>query len=141
MAVINAEKHILGRLSSMVAQRLLAGEDIDIVNAEKAIITGSRADILRRYNFKRTVGSVRKGPNYPRMPDRMLKRTVKGMLGIKKSKGKDAYKRLTVHIGVPYNLKKEKFETIESAQNLEAIKFLELGEVSKMLGAKFGVDV
>ena len=48
VVVINAEKHILGRMSTNVAKRILNGEDVIIVNAEKAIITGNRDDDLRQ---------------------------------------------------------------------------------------------
>ena len=48
MAVIDANGLILGRLASTVAKRLLSGdEEIHIVNAEKAVISGSRASTLR----------------------------------------------------------------------------------------------
>ncbi|HNR58089.1 MAG TPA: uL13 family ribosomal protein, partial [Methanothrix sp.] len=40
--IIDASGMILGRLSSLAASELLAGEEIYIVNAEKAIISGRR---------------------------------------------------------------------------------------------------
>ena len=42
MKVIDAEGHVLGRLASLVAQELLAGEEIRIVNADRCIITGKK---------------------------------------------------------------------------------------------------
>ena len=54
MAVIDANGLILGRLASTVAKRLLSGdEEIHIVNAEKAVISGSRASTLRDYRETR----------------------------------------------------------------------------------------
>ena len=41
MVVIDATGHVIGRLSSAVAKRLLNGEDVVIVNAEKSLITGA----------------------------------------------------------------------------------------------------
>ena len=38
MTVIDATNHVLGRLASIVAERALQGENIDIVNVEKAVI-------------------------------------------------------------------------------------------------------
>ena len=40
--LINAEGLILGRMASKVAKKLLNGERIIIVNAEKAVISGKR---------------------------------------------------------------------------------------------------
>lgn len=133
-AYIDAEGLILGRLASHVAQRLLAGEEIVIVNAEKALITGGKDDVIAHFRHKRDVGSGRKGPLYPRTPHMMLKRTVRGMLPFKKSSGRSAYKRLTVHISVPKELEKKKFESVDGASQLSTQRYMTLGEVSKVLG-------
>jgi large subunit ribosomal protein L13 len=133
-AIINAEGLILGRLASHVAQRLLAGEEIIIVNAEKALITGGKDDIIAHFRHRRDVGSGRKGPLYPRTPHMMLKRTVRGMLPFKKPRGRTAYKRLKVHISVPRELEKKKFQTIEGATELSTQRYMTLGEVSQVLG-------
>ncbi|RLI06236.1 50S ribosomal protein L13, partial [Candidatus Bathyarchaeota archaeon] len=39
-SVIDASGLILGRMASIVAKRLLEGEQIEIVNAEKAVVSG-----------------------------------------------------------------------------------------------------
>ena len=57
VTIINGDGLILGRLASLVAQRGLAGETIAIVNAEKAIISGSRARVLGLYKKKRECGA------------------------------------------------------------------------------------
>jgi large subunit ribosomal protein L13 len=133
-AIIDADGLILGRLASHVAQRLLAGEEIIIVNAEKALITGGKDDIIAHFRHRRDVGSGRKGPLYPRTPHMMLKRTVRGMLPFKKPRGRTAYKRLKVHISVPRELEKKKFQTIEGATELSTQRYMTLGEVSQVLG-------
>ncbi len=133
-AIIDADGLILGRLASHVAQRLLAGEEIVIVNAEKALITGGKDDVIAHFRHRRDVGSGRKGPLYPRTPHMMLKRTVRGMLPFKKPRGRSAYKRLKVHISVPKELEKKKFETIEGASQLSTQRYMTLGEVSTVLG-------
>ncbi|UCF08416.1 MAG: 50S ribosomal protein L13 [Thermoplasmata archaeon] len=137
MALINAENLIVGRLASHVAKLLLSGEEVTIVNAEKSVISGSKTSITADYHQKRRIGGARKGPYYPRMPDRILKRTVRGMLPYKKPSGKAALKRLRVYIGVPKELEKEKFITIKEASSEGKVKYVKLGEVSKQLGAKF----
>ncbi|HIE18648.1 TPA: 50S ribosomal protein L13, partial [Candidatus Bathyarchaeota archaeon] len=92
--VIDAEGLILGRMASQVAKRLLNGEKIIIVNAEKAIISGKRLSILREKQDFLQVGHFRKGPLHPRRPDRIIKKVIRGMLPRKKPRGKDALKRL-----------------------------------------------
>ncbi|AGB04900.1 ribosomal protein L13, archaeal/eukaryotic [Aciduliprofundum sp. MAR08-339] len=136
MAIIDADNAVLGRLASIVAKRLLNGEEIIIVNAEKAVIVGNKSFIIEKYKERRNIGSVRKGPHYPRMPDRILRRTVKGMLPIKKSHGKEAYRRLKVYMGVPKELKSREFEVLEDAKNNKLEGFITLKDLSIQLGAK-----
>ena len=132
--VIDASGLILGRLAANVAKRLLDGEEIVIVNAEKAIITGGKEDIIAHFRHRRDVGGDRKGPHYPRTPHMMLKRSVRGMLPFYKPRGRAAYKRLLVHISVPKQFKGKKFESIEGASELSTQRYMALGEVSKVLG-------
>lgn len=136
MTIIDADNAVLGRLASIVAKRLLNGEEIIIVNAEKAVIVGNKSFIIEKYKNRRNIGSVRKGPYYPRMPDRIIRRTVKGMLPIKKSHGKEAYKRLKVYMGVPKELKSREFEVLEDAKNNKLEGFITLKDLSIQLGAK-----
>jgi len=136
MAIIDADNAVLGRLASVVAKRLLNGEEIIIVNAEKAVIIGNKPYIIEKYKERRDIGSVRKGPYYPRMPDRILRRTVRGMLPMKKSHGKEAYRRLKVYMGIPRDLQGKEFEVIEEAKNNKLEGFITLKDLSIQLGAK-----
>ncbi|UCC92534.1 MAG: uL13 family ribosomal protein, partial [Thermoplasmata archaeon] len=95
---------------------------------------GGKDDVIAHFRHRRDVGGARKGPLYPRTPHMMLKRTVRGMLPFKKPRGRNAYKRLKVHISVPQELTKKKFETIEGASQLSTQRYMSLGEVSKVLG-------
>jgi large subunit ribosomal protein L13 len=132
--IIDADGLILGRLASHVAKRLLNGEEIVVVNAEKAIITGGKDDVIAHFRHRRDVGSGRKGPKYPRTPHMMLKRAVRGMLPYYKPRGRTAYKRLKVHISVPKDLKGKKFDSVEGASQLSTQRYMTLGEVSSVLG-------
>jgi large subunit ribosomal protein L13 len=139
VAVINAEGLILGRLSSHVAKRLRNGEEIVILNAEKAIISGRRKQLVEFYAHRRTRGASQtkaKGPFYPRTSDAILKRTVRGMVEYKKPTGRAALKRLRVYLGVPKEFKDVKMETLETAKKPHLVKFVYLGDISKELGAK-----
>lgn len=139
MAVIDASNLIMGRLASEVAKRLLDGEEIIIVNSEKCIVTGSKRFLTSLYETKLNRKSPEKGPYFPKRPDRILRRTVRGMLPYKKARGKEAYKRLKVYIGVPNDIKSNDFETISaiSSSTLSTIKYVHLEDISKKLGAKF----
>lgn len=129
----------MGRLSSHVAKQLLAtDEPIHVVNAENAVITGSPKDIVTKYEKMRNeIGSVRKGPFFPRMPHLILKRTIRGMVPYQKPRGRVAFKRLRVHIGVPEELADAELQKVERAQLTGTVKNMELGELSRVLGAKF----
>lgn len=118
LVVIDATDLILGRLASVVASHLVQGERVAVINAEKAVITGTKKAIISRYKSRlqiRTHTSPWKGPFHYRRPDRIVKRTIRGMLPWKKPKGKDAYKRLRVYIGVPEYLEQAPVQTINHA--------------------------
>ncbi len=135
--VINAEGHILGRLCSVIAKRLLNGEKIVVVNAEKAIITGDRDMVFQRYKEKYDRGSKEKGPYFPRHPERVFKRTVRGMLPWKSRRGREAFRRLRVFMGVPEELKGREFEVVECAlyeRVCKTDKFVTLADVCRYLG-------
>lgn len=140
MKVIDADGLVLGRLASVLAKRLLRGEEIAVVNAEKAIILGDPEEVITRYRRKKALNHPRKGPFFPRMPDRMLKRTIRGMIPYQKHSGRQAYKRLKVYIGVPDELKDRRFRTVNEARKPPSMNYITLGEVSKALGAHFGSD-
>ena len=144
--VYNAEDRVLGRLASVVAKQLIsakkAGEDtrVIIVNAEKAIVTGKRTSVMLDYRAKYELNHARKGPFFPRMPDQILKRTVRGMLPYQKnSSGRGALKALRVEIGTPSDLSGDLPDGCEwgDASKLERPlpdRFVRLGEISKELG-------
>lgn len=133
MEIIDANGGIVGRIATVVAKRLLNGEEIAIVNSENAIITGKKRRIKEDYRKKREVGSSRKGPFFPRTPDRILKRAIRGMIPYQTPHGRKAYKNLRVFIGVPPQFKEKEFEIVEGAKK-EAIDYITLEELSKFLG-------
>ncbi len=134
--VYDASGQILGRLSSLTAKRLLEGEAVTIVNAEEAVITGSRQSILREYRQKRRVGSQRKGPYFPKRADRILKRTVRGMLPYQKPRGRAALKRLQVHLGTPVQVEGKPEEAPGASIAGKTTTYITLRELSNLLGAK-----
>lgn len=135
MPVVDAAGQVLGRLCSHVAKRLLQGEEITVVNAERAVITGSRDAILREYQQKRRVGSQRKGPYFPKRADRILRRTVRGMLPYQRPRGREALRRLRVHEGVPDGVETPG-DGPEASVEGATTTYITLGELATLLGAK-----
>jgi large subunit ribosomal protein L13 len=139
VTIIDAEGMILGRMASILATRLLAGEEIAVVNAEKAIITGTRARVFSTYQRRRERGSREGGPFFPRRPDHIVKRTIRGMVPYRRERGHDALKRIKVYVGIPKEFAGKEMETLEAAsvKRLGNPQFVTLGTVSRFLGASF----
>lgn len=91
--------------------------------------------IKEKYQQKREVGTHRKGPFFPRKPEMIVKRTVRGMLPYQTPHGREAFKRLKCHIGVPKELEGKKPEKIKTADK-NPIDFITIEELSNFLGAK-----
>jgi len=130
--VVDARDCILGRVASQVAERALDGERVAVVNAEAAVITGREEQVKGKYLDRREKGSDR-GPAYPKRPDRIFKRTIRGMVPHKRPRGRDAYENVRVYVGNPYEEAERLPDT--SLDRLSNIKFVSLGDVSESLGA------
>jgi len=139
ITIINAEGLILGRMASIVAKRLLESERIIIVNAEKTVLSGKKKSKVKEAKEFLEVGHPKKGPFHYRRPDRIVRKTVRGMLPYKQPKGKQAYKRLKVSIGTPEELKEQKTETLAEAR-AEKLKcpYFTVGELAKEIGWNLG---
>lgn len=135
MVIIDATELILGRMASIVTKPLLQGERIVIVNAEKSIISGKRLSRLKERKMFLEVGHPRKGPFHSRRPDQILRKTVRGMLPMRKPRGREAYKRLRVFIGTPEEFKGVETQTIHDA-NAGKLRcpYITLGELAKGIG-------
>jgi large subunit ribosomal protein L13 len=133
--VVNAEGLILGRMSSKVAKRLLNGEEVVIINAEKAVLSGKKKSKIAEAHEFLEVGAPKRGPFHYRRPDRIVLKTVRGMLPMKQPKGKKALANLKVFMGIPEELKKQKTETLSDAQasKLKGPQFT-LAELAKAIG-------
>ena len=132
---VNAEGLIVGRMCSKVAKRLLNGEEVIILNAEKAVFSGKKKSKVLEAHIFLEVGAPERGPFHYRRPDRFLKKTVRGMVPYKLPKGKNAYKRLKVFMGVPIEYKDQTMITFDEAQStdLKGPHFT-LGELAKEIG-------
>lgn len=129
--VIDAEGAVLGRLASIVAKKLLNGENVIVINIEKAIITGEPDMIYRIYKHKRERGDRNKGPFYPRQPDRFFQRVLRGMLPHRQKKGMDAMRRLKIVMGKADVAGERASKSIDDIRS----KYETLGHLSERLGA------
>ncbi len=138
MATIDATNLVLGRLCAVAAKRAMMGEKIEIVNCEKALISGNRRYSITRYVNNIHRGTPFNGPNFPKSPERVVKRTIKGMIPYRKHHGELALKRIRCYIGVPEGMEKSGFETIANAniKTTNIAKYIRLTDLTKQLGAK-----
>jgi large subunit ribosomal protein L13 len=135
VTLVDADGLILGRMASKVAKRLLNGEKVIIVNAEKAVLSGKKKSKVAEAKEFLEVGAPRQGPFHYRRPDRILRKTVRGMLPFKQPKGKMAYKKLKVFIGVPEDLKGQQMITLKEAQAAKLKgSYFTLAELAKEIG-------
>ena len=136
--VIDCDAKILGRLASHVAKLLLKGNKVVLVNAERSAISGHASGIVAEY--KRRVelqdkANPEHSPYWSRRPDFLVKRIVRGMLPYKKAKGKEAYGRLRVYVGIPAEFSKAKFEKVQVKERQEAYESsITVKELSEGLG-------
>ena len=134
--IIDAENLILGRMASFAAKKLLEGEDIVIVNAEKAVIIGNKDYIFRKYKQRRDradIANPRKGPHFPRAPEGIVRRAVRGMLPYKREKGKKAFKKLQVFRSIPEKYKKTEDVPVDTVLERTA-RYVTVKEISHFLG-------
>lgn len=139
MKIYNGEGMILGRLASVVAKDALLGEEVIVVNSEKAIISGRKPNIIARENWKRSrKGYPLKSPKVSRLPDRFVRKTIRRMLPWKSARGKEAYKRIMCYIGVPSEYAGKEFITVKSAsvKKLPSLNYMSINDICKSIGSK-----
>jgi len=145
--IIDASNLILGRMASYVAKKLLNGYTVIVVNAEKAVISGNPKSIIDEYKetvlSKRTWKRPTKGHKKVKRPDLIVKRAIRGMLPYKKPRGREAYKRLRVYIGLPKECEGEKLLTIPEASvsRLSLGRYISVGELALNVGWRPAVGV
>lgn len=138
MIIINAENQIVGRLAAYVAKQAIQGQEIKIVNCEKAVVSGSKKDVLQKYKRKRSLGIPLNGPYYRRSPEFIVKRTIRGMLPYKKGKGSDAYDKIKCYKGIPDDYAGKEHQQVPGADysKITKARVITIGEISKELGAR-----
>lgn len=136
---LDATGAVIGRICTYAAKQALLGNTVNILNAEKAIMSGSMEYNYDRYHHLiKETGQTRKGPYIPRLSDRFVKRLVRGMLPYKRQRGAEAYKRIMCHLSVPTEFKDKKLIIYKPSikENILAIKHVTVQELCKKLGGR-----
>lgn len=137
MKIYDASNQILGRIASSIAKDLMRGENINVINCEKAVISGSPKGKKMHYLERRWRGDPHHGPFFPRTPKGIVRRAIRGMLPFYKPKGREAFRRLKVYISIPEELKNKEYIRIENADvNKLRCKHIVVGDLSRALGSK-----
>jgi large subunit ribosomal protein L13 len=136
--IINAENMILGRLGTFAAKQALLGEKVDIVNCDKAVISGRKRNTFEAYKQKRDRVTTTKGPYTSRRADMLVRRTIRGMLPWKQPKGKTAFRRVMCYIGVPAEFHGKETVKIEGADvsKLPNDRYVTIEEICKFMGGR-----
>lgn len=136
--IVDASNLILGRMASYVAKKALTGNRMVVVNAERAIISGTKERVVARAKQKlktRTLGNLDKGPTHPRKPDGYVRRVIRGMLPWKKTSGKEAFHRVFVYIGTPVEYKDRPATRIADADASKLrVPYISVARLSEEIG-------
>ena len=134
--ILDANGLIVGRFATIVAKKAMLGEKIEVINCEKAVISGKKEAIMEKYKKARDRGAPLKGPYFPRMPDRFVRRIIRGMLPYKQPKGAQAFKRVMCYSGIPKKFEGKNIETITNANSskLPTLKKVTVRDICKYLG-------
>ncbi len=126
-----------GRLSTVVAKKLINNEAVVIYNASEVVIVGTKKAILEKFR-RRVNASVKsnpdKGPKYDRIPSKILKRMIKGMLPNRTRTAERLLKNLKIYNN---SIEGVEIEKLKDAEFNERHDSMTLGEISKELGGKW----
>ena len=148
MLVINADGHVLGRLSTFVAKKSLLGEDVIVINAEKAIISGRKDMVIKKELEKLEIknkGNYTRGPFHQKRPDKFVRKSIRGMIPWNKDRGREALSRIMVYIGSPekeieknhkINLKKTHIDNLETLKK-DIKRYVTVEEVCRAIGGRW----
>jgi large subunit ribosomal protein L13 len=132
-------------MGSKVAKLLLNGNSVVIINADKVLLSGSRANIMQDFFDRLKIASVvhpKHGPFHPRTPAGMLTRMIRGMIPRSKTSGLEALRRLRVYIQPPEDLAKATYTNFEEAKATKPLAYYtSLGEVAQRIGWKGASEV
>ena len=136
--ILDAKNQILGRFATYVAKKALDGNKVVVLNAEKAVISGRRGNIVeeaKRRLRTRTLGTQIHAPVHQRRPDLYLRRVVRGMLPWDKPRGRAAYHRVWVFMGIPDEFADKSIARVPKADASRLLSpYITLEDLAKEIG-------
>jgi large subunit ribosomal protein L13 len=139
MKIYNGKNMILGRLAAKVAKDALLGEEVKVVNCREIIVSGGTvATVKSEVQKRKRKGYPLKSAKFSRLPDRFVRRSIRGMLPWKQTRGKEAFGRIMCYINVPEELSGKELLSAKGAsvEKLPSRKFMTVGDICKSLGGK-----
>ena len=101
--IVDGTNKPLGRLATEVVSLLKRGYPVVIINAEKVVVSGTLSGVLpkfkRRYDLRTLSNPIKQTPRWPRTPEGIVRRAIRGMIH-RKDRDK-LLKRLRVFRGDP----------------------------------------
>mmetsp|Transcript_46574 Transcript_46574/g.68827 ORF Transcript_46574/g.68827 Transcript_46574/m.68827 type:complete len:202 (-) Transcript_46574:46-651(-) len=141
--IVDGRDHLLGRLCSVVAKELLAGQKVVIVRCDEMCISGSLIRNKVKYaqfRKKRMNTNPTRGPFHFKSPARMVWRTIRGMVHQKTTRGQQALARLSTFEGIPHPYDKMKRKVVPAALRVLRLKpsrqYTIMGELADAVGWK-----
>ncbi len=124
----------LGRVGAFAAKKALGGNIVSIINTEKIIIIGNPKITVKRYleKFQWGIGNPSK-PIFFKDPIKMVKRSIRGMVGFKKTTGQEAFKRITCYLGIPKQFEGKEIAKLEKK---DPLKYITIEELMKLIAQK-----
>ncbi len=139
MKIYNGENMILGRIASLAAKDALLGEEVKIVNCEKVVISGRKANTLAlQLERRKRKAHPMRSQSISRLPERYVRRAVRGMVPRKTARGREAWKRILCYRGLPDEFAGKEMIAPEkaSAAKLPTLYYMYVGNLCRQLGWK-----
>jgi large subunit ribosomal protein L13 len=129
LIVVNAAQSPVGRIASYTAKQALLGKEVRVVQCAQALLSGRRRMVIHEYlQSVLRGGHSLKGPKWSkRSPERIMKRTIRGMLSHKMGRGEAAFARIRCYDALPAEY------ATTPAHKLPAGRGMTLAELAKEL--------
>lgn len=137
--IVDGNGLIVGRAAARIAKELLRGSDVTVVNADKLTFSGNKTHVLWLYKERRNLqdkANPEHSAHWPRRPDLLVRRIIRGMLPWKTPRGKLAFKKLKVYMGMPENITPDKpvWVGAASVSKLKKTKVFSIANLCAELG-------
>jgi large subunit ribosomal protein L13 len=135
--IVDVKGLVAGRVASQIAKAVVKGEKVIVLNAQDAVIVGNPESTMEVYHERTHVkvhSNPHFGPKYERIPSKMFRRMVRGMLPNRPRASVKYTKMVTVYNGTPKLFPTGEIKSFEKFKNSERHRSMTLGEIAKALG-------